>query len=76
MWRYAQIVYFSLIAIVIDQFITLAFRGRGDDSVVGISTIVWEEILELDATVVILHFIFYLVMITIIYSLFQLFRRT
>ncbi len=76
MSRYAQIFYFSIIAIVVDQFFTLAFRGQADDSVKGISTVVWQKILELDATVVILHFIFYLVVITIMYSLKQLFRRT
>ena len=76
MSRYSQILYFAIIAIIVDQFVTLAFRGRSNDSVEDISTVLLENLREVEATNVILHFIFYLVMITLIYTLRQLFRRT
>ena len=54
MSRYAHIVYFSIIAIVVDQFVTLAFtKTWGNSRLIG-----------------------YMLVITIMYSLKQLFRRT
>ncbi len=76
MSRYGQIVYFSVIAIIADQFVTLAFGSTPAASIGGIFSEVWDSIPELDATAVIIRFIGYILVITIMYFLKQLFHRT
>ena len=79
MSRYASVVFFSVLAIVIDQFVTIAFETEtfwSDNSVGGVLEDLTSSFMALDATIVILRFIAYLVLITIIYALRSFFKKT
>ena len=78
MSRYASVIVMSLVALVIDQFVTIAFSRRiwEDESIGAVANDLWESILALDANAVILRYVAYLVLISIIYALRSFFKRT
>lgn len=77
MKRYGGIVYFSIFAIIVDQFVTIAYAKQiwGKPSVADVMADIWDSILTLDATVVIIRFIGFMVIITLIYGIRSLFRK-
>jgi len=77
MRRYGGIVYFSIFAIIIDQFVTIAYAKQiwGKQTVADVLAEIVDSILELDATVVIIRLIGFMVVITLIYGIRSLFRN-
>ncbi len=77
MRRYGGIVYFSLFAIIVDQFVTIAYERQiwGGKSVADAVNEILDSILSLDATVVIIRFIGFMVVITVFYGLKSLFQK-
>lgn len=76
MRRYASVVYFSVLAIIVDQFVTIAFDRNWGRSIESVADDLWNSIIGLDATVVIIRFIGFMVIITVLYGLRSFFRRT
>jgi len=74
MRRYGSIVWFSVFAIIVDQFVTIAL-SREWDTTGDVLSQVFESITELNPTVVITRFIGFLVLITIFYGIKALFRK-
>jgi len=77
MRRYGGIVYFSIFAIIVDQFVTIAYAKQiwGKQTVADVLAEIVDSILELDATVVIIRLIGFMVVITLIYGIRSLFRN-
>ncbi len=77
MRRYGSIVSFSVFAIIVDQFVTIAYAKQiwGRPSVGDVLADIWDSILALDATVVIIRLIGFIVLITLIYGIRSLFRN-
>ncbi len=75
MTRYAHIVYYSALSLIIDQFVTIAYSRQWNTSVENVSSQIWNEILELDASVLVIRFIGFMVVISIFYAVKRLFRR-
>ncbi len=75
MGRYHHIVFFAGAAILIDQFVTLAFNNKWNTSIEDILEQFWDKLLDLDATVVIIRFVGFLVVITAMYGVKRLFLR-
>ena len=78
MSRYSSVIVMSIVALVIDQFVTIAFSRRiwEDESVNAVVNDLWDSILALDANAVILRYVAYLVLISVIYALRSFFQRT
>ncbi len=77
MRKYSSIVYLSLFAIIIDQFVTIAYERQiwGGKSVAEAMNEIVDSLSGLDATVVIIRFIGFMVVITAFYGLKSLFRN-
>ncbi len=75
MGRYHHIVFFAAGALLIDQFVTLAFNNTWNTSIEDIAEQFWDKLLDLDATVVIIRFVGFLVVITAMYGVKRLFLR-
>ncbi len=79
MSRYTSVVFFSVLAIVIDQFVTIAFETEtfwSDNTLGGVLEDLTGSFMALDATIVILRFIAYMVLITVIYATRSFFKKT
>ena len=75
MRRYGNIIYFSALSLIVDQFVGIAFKRQWDSSVENVSSQIWDEILSLDASVLVIRFIGFMLVITIVFSVKRLFRR-
>lgn len=78
MSRYSSVVVMSLAALVLDQFVTIAFSRRiwERKDVGAVANDLWDSILDLRADEVILRYVAYLVLISVIYALRSFFKRT
>ena len=78
MSKYSSVIVMSIVAVVVDQFVTIAFNRRiwEDESFGAVINDLGDSIMELDANVVILKLVAYLVLISVLYALRSFFRRS
>ncbi len=74
MRRYGNIIYFSALALIVDQFVSIAFKHEWA-SVENVTSQIWNEILALDASVLVIRFIGFMLIITVIFTIKRLFKR-
>ena len=75
MRRYSSIVFFSFIALFVDQFVAIAFGNRWGATVDEVTGQAIESLTSLDARILIVRFVGFMLVITVIYTIRSLFRR-
>ena len=76
MGRYSSIIYMSILALVVDQFVTIAFEREVFGKSIGeVGNEMLDGALNLQADQTVLRFVAYMVLISVIYALRSFFRK-